>query len=350
MAKQKTNLLPETGRCILASCQSGDIMAQKIEKEFAGLCERLGIDAFYCYLPVIDSRFPDTESCADISIDPYGKDVFIVQSLVNPSLDYTVDENLMALLIAVRAFREYGARRIAAVVPYLAYTRQDKPTYSKRQPVTTRLIAELMACAGLDEIITWHTGEVHIKGLYGGLHFEEIDPVSLFVKQLETYSNRNDAVVVAPDREAETLATMIARKLGIHCAYSIKSRLDPENVEILNIALPKMKFENAIIVDNLIFSAGTVSTVIEKLVNDFGVDNIIACASHFACNDKSIHRLNNLHSTMKLKKVIVTDSIPHTNSDELSDIIKVESIAAYFAQCILKKFLLNNKLTHCNIL
>lgn len=108
------------------------------------------------YLENVDGQFSDSETFARLSQDVSGGDVYLFQGLLDPVSEQSVDQNYMAFLIAVRAFREWGANHVTGILPYLAYARQDKPTQYEREPATANLMADMSIAAGIDRLITWH--------------------------------------------------------------------------------------------------------------------------------------------------------------------------------------------------
>jgi len=132
------------GGLLIASCRSGSSLASEVAARFSNRLpgDRSGNEE-HLYLAEVDFRFSNSETCVRLERDISGRDVFLFQALFDPGCGQGVDHNYMAFLIAARTFREWGANHVTAVLPYLAYTRQDKPTRFTREPTTARLLADL---------------------------------------------------------------------------------------------------------------------------------------------------------------------------------------------------------------
>jgi ribose-phosphate pyrophosphokinase len=138
-------------------------MVEQVVNRYQTRLADAGSERDVAYLDAIDFRFSDGETCVRLDADINGRDVFLLQALYDPTAEQSVDQNVMAFLIALRAFREWGANHVTGIVPYLAYARQDKPTKFQREPTTAELIADLSIEAGLNRLVTWdpHTPQVH---------------------------------------------------------------------------------------------------------------------------------------------------------------------------------------------
>lgn len=132
LARDQTRIIESArGRLLVAGCRSGSYLAAKIAQRYEELVAEDGSDAHVLYLEDVDQRFSDGETCVRLDFDVSGYDIFLLQTLYDPTSDSSVDQNYMALLIAARTFREWGANHVTAVLPYLAYARQDKPTKTR---------------------------------------------------------------------------------------------------------------------------------------------------------------------------------------------------------------------------
>jgi hypothetical protein len=149
-AREQTQMIESArGRLLIASCRSESSLAVDVVQRYKELLAEARSNAHVLTLEDVDHRFSDGETCARLDIDVSGYDIFLLQALYDPTSDSSVDQNYMALLIAARAFREWGANHVTAVLPYLAYARQDKPTKFEREPTTAKLMADLSLEAGI---------------------------------------------------------------------------------------------------------------------------------------------------------------------------------------------------------
>ncbi len=139
------------GKLVLAACRSGTYLADSIAEQL-----RDKGNENVLYLRNIDFKFEDTEICVRLEEDVSGCDVFLVQALHDGTAETSVSENYLAMCIAARTLCEWGAHKVTAILPYLAYARQDKPTRLKREPTTAKLMADLSITSGIDRLVTWH--------------------------------------------------------------------------------------------------------------------------------------------------------------------------------------------------
>lgn len=173
-SRQKSNLpqaelSPPRGSLLLAGCRSGNQLAQQVHQRYQQQLSGWQGPGQVPLLEEIDFQFSDGETCVRLDQDVNGKDVFLFQALHNPLQGASIDHNYLALMIAARTFREWGANHVTAVLPYLAYTRQDKPTRFEREPTTVELMADLGIEAGLDRLVTWHPHMDRVHGYYGSI-------------------------------------------------------------------------------------------------------------------------------------------------------------------------------------
>lgn len=318
-------------RLIIASCHNGNNIANNIIKHIDKNIKSQRLNLTYEYIPNIDFQFSDGEKCAEIEINPENENVIIIQSLNDPTGNKVVDENIMSLLAVARLFKENGAKKIIVIIPYLAYTRQDKCDFEKYQPITVKLLADLYYCAGIDNIITWHTGAEHIRGFFGQTILKILNPFDLYANVFAQYKSMDNVVMLAPDRGAEKYALKLAQSLDLNCAYAVKERINSNDVAIHNIVLEKGRYDTAIIFDNLIYNGETLRSVTEKLVKEYKINNIIIGVSHSLCTYRGINNLIYMNKELCLKKIIITDSIDQLTCIDSLQFIEKRSIANEFA-------------------
>jgi ribose-phosphate pyrophosphokinase len=302
------------GRFLIASCTSGSYLSTQVVERYQELLEEAGRPIEIPHLEDIDCRFSDSETCVQLDGHVGGHDVFLFQALYDPVDGPCVDHNYMALLIAARAFREHGARHITAVVPYLAYGRQDKPDRRKREPTTAKLMADLSAEAGVDRVVTWHPHSRHLRGFYKDITVNMLDPLTLFLQIFQSYQGREDVIAVAPDAGASKMVTDFARALDLKSAIASKYRPAPEKAEISEVIGDFKGKRVAIILDDMISSGGTVYALVKRLVQDTEIDQVRIAVSHNLCLDVAYQQLTELYQEGYLQEVVVTDSIPQSSA------------------------------------
>ncbi|MEW6755959.1 MAG: ribose-phosphate diphosphokinase, partial [Candidatus Latescibacterota bacterium] len=250
------------GALLIAACRSGTYLARRVVRCYEGLLAIAGsagrvglvddIDeaisgggrptaASPCgagrvgLVDDIDFEFANGETCVRLLRHVSGCDVFLCQALCDPVAGRSVDQNYLALLIAARACREHGANHVTAVLPYLAYGRQDKPSEGKREPTTARLMADLSAAAGIDRLVAWHAHCGQLRGFYGAMPAHLLGPVGLFVAEFAAFRGRRDAIAVAPDAGASGLVTTFGRALDLACAIGSKHRPRTDEAEVWQV-------------------------------------------------------------------------------------------------------------------
>ena len=334
VAEQARRMESTEGQLVVASCSAGDYMAKRIVERYQDLLDGSGSTEAVQFHPGIDSAFRDTELTVRLPEHIGGADVFLIQALLHPGDGYRANDNLMAFLIAARAFREHGANRITAVLPYLTYARQDKPTKFEREATTARLVCDLAASAGVDRVVSWHPHSNQIHGFFGDMPVHMLDPLKGFTREFEQYRDREDVIAVAPDAGATKLILHFSREMGINSAIASKHRPRPEEATITDIIGDFRKKRTAIVLDDMIASAGTITEVVEALVREKGIEEVQLAASHNLCLPDTIDRLDRLHREFNLSKVVVTNSIPQTDEFDSLDFFHTRCLSDVLCQTI----------------
>jgi ribose-phosphate pyrophosphokinase len=286
------------------------------------------------YLAEVDFQFSDSETCVRLDLHVSGYDVFLFQALFDPTSDRSVDENYMAFLIAARAFREHGANHVTAVLPYLAYGRQDKPTKFMREPTTARLMADFAIKAGIDRLIAWNPHLAQIRGFYGSMPVIMLDSLTLFIQAFRRFQGREDVIAVAPDAGASKFVTYFGRALDLECAIASKHRPRPEEAEISEIIGDLSGKRIAIVLDDMISSGGTMYSLIKKLVAETRVKEVYVGASHNLCTQAAYERLVTLYDEDHLRELIITNSIPQTEAFQALPFVSIRCLSDSLSRTI----------------
>lgn len=326
----------DRGPLLFASCRSGGALAAKTRQAYHGRLDNCPSSPSLAHLEDIDYTFSDGEICVRLDESVNGRDVFLFQNLQDPTSSRSVNENYLAFLIGIRTLREWGAQRVTGVLPYLAYSRQDKPTDRQREPTTVELMADLSIEAGLDHLITWAPHSRQIRGFYGKTPVTALDPLPLFVDAFLAFEGREDVIGVAPDMGASRLMIGFCRKIGISCAVTSKFRPEPEEAQIAQIMGDFNGKSTAILLDDMINTGGTVEAVIRELHDNKGIDKVHLGVSHYLCSAKARRRLQELHEKADLDRIFLTDSVQPSESMRRLSFVEVRSIAQHLAQAIRK--------------
>jgi ribose-phosphate pyrophosphokinase len=316
--------LSPRGHLLLASCRSGNDLATAVAATYADdghLAATLLTD--------LDDKFSDGETIVRLRRDVSGNDVFLFQALFDPTAQRTIDENYMAFFIAARAFREWGANHVTAILPYLAYARQDQPAPYEYEPTTAKLTADLTLMAGIDRLITWHPHLRQVHGFYGGTPVHSLDALSLFAHLFRDFAGRKDVIAVAPDVGASKFITHFGRALNLSCAIASKYRPRPEEAVVNEIIGSVRSHSVAIVVDDMISSGGTIEALVKQLARE-GIEEIYVGASHNLCQPVAIERLVALHEKYHLRRLVVTNTIP-----QIRDVLELPFVEVYDLASIL---------------
>lgn len=264
-------------------------------------------------------RFSDGEINVHIGETVRGRDVFIIQSTSQP-----VNENLMELLVMIDAARRASAGRITAVIPYFGYARQDRKARA-RDPITARLVADLIQRAGADRILTMDLHAPQIQGFFD-IPVDHLIGGPLLYKYFTPYVN-DDFVVVSPDVGSVARARQVAQKLNCSMAIIDKRRPKANQLEVMNI-IGDVKGKTCLMVDDMIDTAGTICQGAEALHNN-GATTVYACCTHAVMSGPAIERISKSH----ISKLVVLDTIDIPEEKRI-DKIEIVSVAKLFALAI----------------
>ncbi len=321
------------GRLLVASCSSASALAGSVVRRYDELLADADSEESVLHMENIDWQFSDTTTCVRLDHHVGGYDVFLFQALLDPTSERSVDENYMALLIAARTFREHGAQHVTAVVPYLPYARQDKPTAFQREPTTAKLIADMTAVSGVDRLIAWEPHSGQIRGFYGDMPVTMLKSLILFVEEFGCFQDADDVIAVAPDAGASKLITHFGRALGLTCAIGSKTRPEAEVAVISDVIGDFRGKTKAVVLDDIVSTAGTVYELVKRLTEK-GIREVYLAASHNLCQSKARQRLIELHEDYGLKRFVVTNSIPQTDEFASLPFLKVRCLSDTLARTI----------------
>ncbi|AKF93635.1 ribose-phosphate diphosphokinase [Brevibacillus laterosporus] len=267
------------------------------------------------------ARFSDGECQIKLNESVRGSDVFIIQPTCAP-----VNEHLMELLVVVDALKRASAKSINVVIPYYGYARQDRKARS-RDPITAKLVANLIETAGAQRVITMDLHATQIQGFFD-IPVDHLLGVPILAKYFQE-KNLSDVVVVSPDHGGVTRARKLAERLEAPIAIIDKRRPEPNVAEVMNI-VGNIEGKTAIIIDDIIDTAGTITLAANALV-DAGAREVYACCTHPVLSGPAMERIQN----SKIKELIVTNTIP-LDSDKLIDKVKVLSVAPLIGEAIIR--------------
>ncbi len=271
-------------------------------------------------------KFSDGEIYVNINETVRGSDVFVVQSTCDP-----VNDNLMELLIMIDAFKRASAGRITAVMPYFGYARQDRKAKA-RDPISAKLVADLIATAGADRVLTMDLHAPQIQGFFN-VPVDHLLGVPVLAKYFreEMKDIIDNLVVVSPDLGSVTRARNFAQRLDAPIAIIDKRRPKANVSEVMNI-IGDIKGKTAILVDDMIDTAGTITNGAQALI-DRGAKKVYACCTHGVLSGPAIERIKN----SCIEKLVMLDTIALSGEKKI-DKIKTLSVAPIFGEAIDKVY------------
>ncbi|MDJ0714487.1 MAG: ribose-phosphate pyrophosphokinase [Prochloraceae cyanobacterium] len=276
----------------------------------------LGIDLG----PMLRKRFADGELYVQVQESIRGCDVYLIQPCCNP-----VNDHLMELLIMIDACRRASARQITAVIPYYCYARADRKT-AGRESITAKLVANLITKAGADRVLAMDLHSAQIQG-YFDIPFDHVYGSPVILNYLAS-KNLPDIVVVSPDVGGVARARAFAKKLNDAPLAIIDKRRQSHNVaEVMNL-IGDVKGKTAVLVDDMIDTAGTILEG-ARLLREEGARQIYACATHAVLSGPAISRL----SSGVFEEAIVTNTIPVPEENQFEQ-LRVLSVANLLGETI----------------
>ena len=268
--------------------------------------------------------FADGEASVSLYETVRGSDVFLVQSTCKP-----VNDSLMELLIMVDACRRASAGRITAVMPYFGYARQDRKAKS-RDPISAKLVANLITEAGADRVLTMDLHAAQIQGFFDIPVDNLFGAPILGNHYLKQFGRGNeDFMVVSPDVGSVARARAFAQKLDMPLAIVDKRRQKANSSEVMNI-IGDVRGKNVILLDDMVDTAGSLCHAADALVEIGGAKEIYACASHGVLSGPALERIEK----SPLKELILLDTIPYPADKPRCDKIRYLSVAPIFAEAI----------------
>src|SRR6266446_222421 len=280
------------------------------------ICGHLGVKLGSAHL----SRFSDGEMYFQILENVRGADVFVIQPCSDP-----VDRHLLELLLMIDAFKRASAWRVTAVIPYYAYARQDRKD-KPRVPISAKLVADLLETAGASRALTLDLHAPQIQG-YFDVPVDHLYASPVLVEHFRHMKLPN-LTVVSPDAGGVERARFFAKRLDAPLAIVDKRRVDVDVSEVMNL-IGDVRGRSALVVDDIIDTAGTLVKTAEVLIRE-GATQVFAACTHAVLSGPAVERLEK----SKISEVVATDSVPLNEAAKKMGKIKVLSVADLLARGI----------------
>ncbi|WP_408008875.1 ribose-phosphate diphosphokinase [Pseudalkalibacillus sp. A8] len=281
------------------------------------ITEHIGVHMGKCSV----QRFSDGEIQINIEESIRGGEVYVIQSTSSP-----VNENLMELLIMIDALKRASAKTINVVIPYYGYARQDRKARS-REPITAKLVANLLETAGAARVITMDLHAPQIQGFFD-IPVDQLLGVPILGNYFES-KNLDDIVVVSPDHGGVTRARKLADRLKAPIAIIDKRRPRPNVSEVMSI-VGNIDGKTAILIDDIIDTAGTITLAANALIEN-GANDVYACCTHPVLSGPAIERIQN----SKIKELVVTNTIA-LPEEKFIDKLTQLSVAPLLGEAIIR--------------
>jgi len=269
------------------------------------------------------TKFSDGEISVSLWETVRGIDVYIIQPTCDP-----VNDNLMELLIMIDAMKRASAGRINAVIPYYGYARQDRKAKA-RDPITAKLVANLLTAAGADRVLSMDLHANQIQG-YFDIPVDHLVGMPILAKYFKE-KNLDDVCVVSPDHGSVTRARNMAEFLNCPIAIVDKRRPEPNKSEIMNI-IGDIEGKNCIILDDMIDTAGTITNA-ANAISEMGAKNVFAAATHPVLSGPAIERLEQ----SAICEVVLLNTLPVSEEKKIEKMTFL-SVAPLFAEAMTRVF------------
>ena len=269
------------------------------------------------------TKFSDGEISVNLWETVRGIDVYIVQSTCAP-----VNDNLMELLIMIDAMKRASAGRINAVIPYYGYARQDRKAKA-RDPITAKLVANLITAAGADRVLSMDLHANQIQG-YFDIPVDHLVGMPILARYFKE-KNLDNLCVVSPDHGSVTRARNMAEFLNCPIAIVDKRRPEPNKSEVMNV-IGEIEGNNCIIIDDMIDTAGTITNA-ANAIKEMGAKNVFACATHPVLSGPAMERVEK----SEISELVILNTIPIPEEKKIEK-VRTLSVAPLFAEAMTRVF------------
>ena len=286
------------------------------------VCRNIGLRLCQTFV----TTFSDGEISVSLHETVRGSDVFIIQSTSPP-----INNHLMEMLIMVDACKRASASRVTVVMPYFGYARQDRKAKS-RDPISAKLVANLIASAGADRVLTMDLHAAQIQGFFD-IPVDNLLGTPLFVEYYrEKFGDIDDLMIVSPDIGSVSRARAFAMKMGLGLAIIDKRREKANQSEVMNI-IGSVEGKRIILFDDMVDTAGSLTGAAKALVEIGGASEVYACACHGLLSGRALEKIEQ----SVVKELVFSDTIPYPGENPCSK-IKYLSAAPLFAEAINRIF------------
>lgn len=342
---KKRNLQGPNGWILFVACNEGIDFAERVKREYESLLVENKSELLKD-IPFLNDvsnnkrlikRFDDTETAPRLPYHVAGSDAFVFQSVHELISGNVVNDNFMQLLQMIRTLKVHGAKTITAVTPYSPYSRQDKPTFLKREATLAKLAADLLITAGVDGVILYHPHTEGLRGFYEPqVKFTALNGLDLFISITDKLKGLEDVVCVSTDAGGAKFTIHYSDALNVDYAIGNKFRPKQEKTEMLGIIGNLQKKKIALIGDDESVTVTSLSGAVKELHERYNLDETHVLVSHNKIRPQHLYKLVEAHEKYGLKKLHVTDTVPQKGEILNLTFIETHPLARRFAETINK--------------
>lgn len=321
------------GKLLFVSCDSGRYLGRQVRDEYNRLLSENGINLEVPYVEEVTKYFACKEICPRLPINVRGTDTYVFAALENPTREVSLHDNLMELLLMIRTLKEHQARTVTSVIPYYVYSRQEKATKFQREPISAKLIAEMLELAGVDDVITWDLHADAITGFFKEANCTALNAFDFFLDEYEKYRGNEDTILFAVDARAVNIIDNYSVALDLPFAMASKVRPGVNLAEIRGVIGDFEGKRRAIIIDDMVDTGGSLAAAISELRAN-GIQEIYIGASHTLLNPPALERLDEAFEQFGLQELYTTNSIPQIPEIRNKPYYKESPLAPFLTQTI----------------
>jgi ribose-phosphate pyrophosphokinase len=283
----------------------------------------------------VTREFLDTETCPRIGLHVVGSDAFVFQCAHEMVSGRSVNENIQQLLQVARTLRAHRAKTITVVLPYMPYSRQDKPTFLKREATLASLFADQLRVAGVDIVLTYHPHTMALDGFYEpSMKFVALSGIDLFIRLFEPFKGRKDVMAVCTDAGGAKFTVHFAKAMDLTYAITSKFRDSHGKADLLGVVGDVEGKRIALVTDDETVTGTSILKTVETLHDRYGIDETHVAISHAKVDGDHLDGFRRASVECGLKALHVTDTIPQTEEFLSLPFVKLHPLARRYATTI----------------
>jgi ribose-phosphate pyrophosphokinase len=337
---KKRDLSGPNGWLLFVACNSGIDFALSVKNKYEeslqeNRSELKTIPIMGTHEKPITTTFSDTETCPRLQGHVAGSNAYVFQCIQENVSGNTVNENIQQMIQVVRTLRAHGAETITVITPYSPYSRQDKPTFMKREAALAALFADQLKISGADIYLTYHPHTLSLYGFYEpDIKFVALSGLDLFASIFKHFKGKENVIAVSTDAGGAKFNVYFSNAMDIPYAIANKYRFGKDKSNLLGIIGDLENKNIAIITDDETVTGSSIFYTIESLYTNYNIKESYAAVSHMKLKREYIPRFIEVHEKYGLKELHITDTIPQIPELEDLDFVVKHSLAGMFAATI----------------